>query len=617
MIEYRTTIKNAYKDYERQIQATGVLYLATKNISKNQFNVYGTKLDTNVTTSIDYLRQLIVQLDSSIGTSLARVTIKVTLKPNTNYVLTTKFQRDNVEMSSGLFGVRATATGGNWLRSTDIPRQTSATLSVSFNSGSYTEAYVWFYVKSNINIEAVTTRYVFSETMLVEGTEAIPYEKYGTYVNNYKQFYLTEENNCKILSFYINEKTDVYYTSLPYNTMTIEVDNEKGYFTDYDDDSIVNKLNSDCYLILYLKINDTQPMQCRRMKFDKISYSDYEKAKLTFKSTRAFLKNLPLRDYLKDFNVTEWGLTRLRQYMWENYEIDVRYNGNNRTVINSFNFRTSSIENMILEAGTYQGTLERSVLVLDDYMNYLRFKTWGTTAEEKITKDYELSKPIVKRENSYTGVKHYDLTNSSSYYTSSSETYHRTIAGTLSSVKEVIIYRDNNYKLNELTINDMTASSGITLEVETNTNYNIVMLTIEGSIGQEYTITINKANIKKRTIDNIVEKNIGATSDTSKILTITESSPLMPNYYNLILSEKKIKSYVEAEIMALPYLELGDTIEVETDNANVIITISEIDMKFDGGLTETIKGYELGWDALYPSDTLYPSDNLYPNTPIN
>ena len=174
MIGYSTTIKNAYKDYERQIQATGVLYLATKNISKNQFNIYGTKADTYVTSRVDYLRQLIVQLDSNIGTSLARATIRVTLKPNTNYVLTTKFQRDNVEMSSGLFGVRASATGGNWLRSTGIPQQTSGTLSVSFNSDSYTEAYVWFYVKSDINIEAVTTRYVFSETMLAEGTEAIP-----------------------------------------------------------------------------------------------------------------------------------------------------------------------------------------------------------------------------------------------------------------------------------------------------------------------------------------------------------------------------------------------------------------------------------------------------------
>ena len=47
------------------------------------------------------------------------------------------------------------------------------------------------------------------------------------------------------------------------------------------------------------------------------------------------------------------------------------------------------------------------------------------------------------------------------------------------------------------------------------------------------------------------------------------------------------------------------------------MTITEINMNFDGGLTETIKGYELGWDALFPSDDLYPENDLYPNTPYN
>ena len=84
----------------------------------------------------------------------------------------------------------------------------------------------------------------------------------------------------------------------------------------------------------------------------------------------------------------------------------------------------------------------------------------------------------------------------------------------------------------------------------------------------------------------------------------------------MILLERQIKSNIEVRAMGLPYLEVGDTIEVETELAKILMTISELDINFDGGLTETIRGYELGWDALFPADDLYPSNDLYPNTPI-
>ena len=38
-------------------------------------------------------------------------------------------------------------------------------------------------------------------------------------------------------------------------------------------------------------------------------------------------------------------------------------------------------------------------------------------------------------------------------------------------------------------------------------------------------------------------------------------------------------------------LEVGDTIEVETELAKILMTISELNMNFDGGLTMTLRGY--------------------------
>ena len=67
--------------------------------------------------------------------------------------------------------------------------------------------------------------------------------------------------------------------------------------------------------------------------------------------------------------------------------------------------------------------------------------------------------------------------------------------------------------------------------------------------------------------------------------------------------------------MGLPYLELGDCISIELENnEKKIINITETLISYDGGLTQTIKGYTTDYNALFPSDTLYPSDNLYPNT---
>lgn len=437
-------------------------------------------------------------------------------------------------------------------------------------------------------------------------------------VISYTPFNLTEENECKILSFNINEKTDVYYTSLPYNTMIIEVDNEKGYFTDYDPDSIVNRLNTECYVDLFIKINEDDYYKIMTMKFDKISSSDYEKAKLSFKSNISLLKTLPLRDkYNNLFIQRDVYKNTLINYMKDNYNIDlICDNTNNVVIADIVEQNTNSVENLLLQAGTRYGDLSNAVLTLNDSQDRIVQRTWKAEEQDLITRDLQLEKAIIKREDNYRGV-HRKYSNVRQWDFNSTETFNLTINGKLNSSSDTIVLRNNLYKINDITASDITSTGLTSLTVNQNGPYEILIININGNIGSNYEIVINKSNIVKKTSDSYVEEDIGNIDDTTKVLNITENAPLLSNYYNLILLERQIKSNIEVRAMGLPYLEVGDTIEVETELAKILMTISELDMNYDGGLTMTVKGYELGWDALFPADDLYPSNNLYPNTPIN
>ena len=614
MISFDSATKEAYKSDTREIKTKANLYLAKQRLSKNAFNPYAEKTinqPSYLTVTTNLYEQIIVDISSSLAKRAGYVTIPITLKTNTDYVFTLKYRRTDITNGAGV-GIR---NRNNVFLASDLTNDLQGTITLSFNSGSDTLVDLWLYSKNTASQVTVANTFTYYEIMLNEGTEALPFEYYGKYAYDYTEFPLTEENEAKVLSFSIDEKCDVYYTSLPCNTMTIEVDNEKGYFTDYDEDSIVRKLNKDCYVELYLSINDGDYKKIMKMNFDKISYSDYYKAKLSFKSNISKLKDLPLRDRNEDFTKTSWGRAGVASWFNANYDIRYVYSGTNITTLNSTDIKANSVENILLASGSKLSSLEYAGITTNDTQDRIVLKNWKSTADDKITKDYELEKPILKRENTYDGLQYTYC--SSQTYTQSNETYNRVIDGVLTSMNEALVIRDNDYKLSTLTSSNISITGNPTLEVVTySSNDNIVILKLSGNLGDEYTITINKSNIYKKESEALRTKKLGNVNDNSKVLTIYQTSPLYYDYYNLILNEKKIKSYVEVKLMGLPYLELGDTIEVETDNANVLITISEIELNFENGLIQTICGYELGWDTLFPSDTLYPNDELLPNTPI-
>lgn len=456
------------------------------------------------------------------------------------------------------------------------------------------------------------------------------------YVLDYTAFPLTEENNAKILSFTINEKADVYYTSVPYNTMTIEVDNETGYFTDYDNDSILDQLNEDCYVELYMNINNGDNYLIMTMNFDKISYSDYEKAKLNFFSNLARLENQTLKDKNREFN--DWLVSFSPFVRWLNDNYNITLTSDHPDLENDVNFaidtdfESSSVKDLILSNITFElGQLNKQgVLLTNNYKNELSFKAISNVVNETITGDLQLEKPIIKKEDTYKGVK-YNWYRNSYQFEATSETYTKSFQGTLQSNQDRIIIADYDYKLSDITTSDITSSNNVNVVVETMAGYDTAMtLTITGTIGDTYELTINKSNMNKRKRTDLVTWPLGDTTDTSKILEVRDEAPIKSSMYVFLYIKKPIISNAEIRIMGLPYLEIGDTINIELENGTRKIFITEIKTEYNNGLLQTIKGYELDWthqvtghyagmyddlndwDTFYPSNDLYPSNTLYP-----
>ena len=601
MINFTENTKNQYKAYERQFSVYGNLYLAEKRLSNNLLN-------QDNYLYLYYLTYNNGEFTQTEAGDTSQPNIQIQSYQNGNYLQTLDYKR--IQLGIIKFSFTKTNSFNQIYYKVNDSRLDAG---VRFDISNLENGKTYYIGATFTNI----TQGNISWKDMYISEEDIDYEEYGTIINDYTLFPLTEENECKILEFNINEKTDIYYTSLPYNTMTIKVDNEKGYFTDYDVDSIVNKLNTDCYVDLFIKINEDDYYKIMTMKFDKISSSDYEKATLSFKSSISLLKTLPLRDkYISVFNKQNVRKNTLINYLKNNYNLDlISDDPDNSLMLETYYFNINTIESILLQAGTRKGELYNATLTLNDSQDRIVQRTWKNYSQDTILRDYHLEKAIIKREDNYRGIHRKYVSNME--WEESTDKYDFTINGILNSYSDTLVIRNSNYKLNTITNSDITTQNLSSFNVIQGEVDDILLLTINGNIGSNYTISISKNNIIKKKNNYYTEENLGNVDDTTKVLNITENAPIFSQYYNLILNDKQVKSNISCKIIGLPYIEIGDTVEIETELAKILMTITEIDMNFDGGLTETIKGYELGWDALFPSDTLYPSDDLYPNRPID
>lgn len=457
-------------------------------------------------------------------------------------------------------------------------------------------------LRLNRSTEQETNTIIVCDMQITQGTTYIPFERF-----NSKPFKLTGENQCQILSFYTNQKADIYYTSLPYNTMTIEVDNEKGYFTDFDEDSILDYLNENCYVDLFMKINNNSYYKIMSMNFDKISYTDYTRANLSFCSNIIKLEDYNILDNGNDMgNYLGLSGDDFPHYMYKSYNINTYFtNVTFRPIAFALytTFKYDNLKDVIIFTGTNFGLTKQGAIITNDYQNALKFCGFTNIISETILKDYEIEKPTQRKENIYKNIKYnyYD----DRTYTQTTETFTKQIKGVLNSKEEILIYTNADYGLNNITTSDITYTGLSSLSILNPTSsYNAKKLKITGNVGDEYTITFNKSNVYRPTSNTIYEYIYGDKKEITKFLKITEGTPIVNNTYTFLYKKKPVLSYVEVKIMALPYLEIGDTINIEIDNRNIRIVITEIETDFKDGLTQNIKGYELDW-TYQQSDTHY------------
>ena len=422
-----------------------------------------------------------------------------------------------------------------------------------------------------------------------------PYERYNT-----KPFKLTSENNCKILSFNINQKTDPYYTSTPYNTMTIEVDNEKGYFTITDEDNILNYLNKDSYVDLFININDGPYYKIMTMNFDKLSFNDYKTAKLSFYSSLANMNDA----IIKDKNLQLNNLVNyypVQSYLYDNYNLnllsDHSYFDSNRIVISKFKDLKTIITCVASRAG-YDGT---ETYLTTNYNNIIFLKKISNDVEETISSNLQLEKPIIKNDNIYKNIKYnYYRYNNETPYEGSPMTYSKNFQYTLKAKREVIIIVENDYEISGITMSDVTVTGNVTVtKNETQTPYqNYLSFTIEGNIGEEYTIAINKENVNKFNAGDLLtdtRRTNPNNEEKTLILNPDATNWMVGRQYYFLFMKKPLLYKIEAKIMGLPYLEVGDTIQLNFENKNEKISITEINTNYGDGLIQTIKGNRYDW----------------------
>lgn len=613
--------------YQRDIDTTQV-YDGQATISPNLFNINNVLINNT-----DEYRYATIKNDEIVATNCYTnddVVARIRLMDLTNYANQTLRFRYSIFENAELnlyYGTETSVIIDDEYKVATNPSEIQDNTALTIKSDLGTTNYLWL----TINVASNKSCVIQDLNIYYRSGITINPDVFVRY--NASPFILNMEH-CAILSFNFNEKTDIYNTSLQHNSLTLELDNQEGYFTDYQENNILDYLNTNCYVDIFVEIKEApsnNPVyKVMRMNFDKLIYSDYEKVKLEFVSNLKSAENLLLSDRYKVFKNANNTFNYLnthntfQNYIADNYGLTIYTDHENNTKnieLNDYKdmfLYVNDLKTLLLYTSTSYGAEKSNVLLLNNANNNIVFKKLTNEALETILKDYQLEKPSIKKEDTYNGVKYYFYNDTTLTFEQTTLTYKKTIKNTLQNDRETFVYVDPDYKISDITSNDISTSSNITLTLEQNTSNipSILIYTIEGNIGDEYTIEIEKANIYKYVGVNLENYNIGNVNDSSKLLQINETSCLQHETYLYLYNKKPIKSKVEVKIMGLPYLEIGDTIDVELDDKFIKIVITEIDTNFSEGLIQTIKGYELDWthdlEYLVPSNNLYPRNDLYP-----
>ena len=175
MIDIPTSVKNEYKDYNREIEIYGNLYIASKRPSKNLFNVYDITGDT-ITNKNDGSLEVSAYANATNQT-LKEICPDLQIGQPYTLSLTSTSTRKYIYIVSSQY-VWQSGTSYSLTQA-----ELDSTFAVYGNtSGTYT----------------------IKDIIINAGETAETYEEYGDMITEYELFPLTEENNAKILSLSID-----------------------------------------------------------------------------------------------------------------------------------------------------------------------------------------------------------------------------------------------------------------------------------------------------------------------------------------------------------------------------------------------------------------------------
>ena len=114
---------------------------------------------------------------------LSRCVISLVLQPNTQYILTAKAKViKNTSTGASIIGIRTGSGNGSWIRSAtlNISSTEEQSFELLFDSGEYTNPYLWLYVNSLNTEETEIERIIeYSEVMVRLASTDNTYEEYG------------------------------------------------------------------------------------------------------------------------------------------------------------------------------------------------------------------------------------------------------------------------------------------------------------------------------------------------------------------------------------------------------------------------------------------------------
>lgn len=410
-------------------------------------------------------------------------------------------------------------------------------------------------------------------------------------------FVIGEGGTCEILDFRVDEKTDLYYETMPFSELSIDVDNTEGYFSDFTENSITDKLNKGCYIDFYLNVNNTGWCRAWTMQFDELTITT-DKAKLTFKPYCLTHRDVKML-YDKNSQLVSGNnldFPELNDYFEDNYHFSVLTDRDEEggafipDLGELLHVRRPKLDltRILMEMGTVLDVIQwGQILTISDNKAY-KYRRWIGDGVTWITNDVLVEKPLIKKEE-ILGVRHvYD------YYRGwlrGEYDYKKTIKGTLQSSHDNIILYDDDYKLESIATdyqNKITATGCTVVSCQATTN--IVNIGIEGTEGTSYTINIDTQLDWKVHEEDKGEKTEDKENENYGFIIFTGSIRL-GSYFEYL--KQILRKKINMKIKALPYLQVGDVVRLEGEPSGTKIIITSIRTTWSSGFKMEIEGYEV------------------------